>query len=178
MKNITGTLIWYYYICERECWLMAHQINPHQENSLLELGRLIHEESYAREKKEFGTTEIAETTEKSGFMTVGMKIDVIGKKDGKLVIGEVKKSDRFLKSATMQLSFYLYQLREISLEAKGELLIPKSKKRISVELTDERSKEIELAISEILNLIKESSPPTPVKIPFCKKCAYNEFCWV
>jgi len=35
MKNITGTLIWYYYICERECWLMAHQINPHQENALL-----------------------------------------------------------------------------------------------------------------------------------------------
>lgn len=26
--EVTGTLIWYYYICKREVWLMFHQIAP------------------------------------------------------------------------------------------------------------------------------------------------------
>jgi len=157
---------------------MAHQINPYQDSQFLELGRLIHEEAYAREKKEFGTTRIGETTEKSGFMTVGMKIDVIGKKDGKLVIGEVKKSDRFLKSATMQLSFYLYQLKQMGIESKGELLIPKSKKRISVELTDELESELEKTYESLKKIISSEQPPEPRKIGFCRNCAYREFCWV
>jgi CRISPR-associated exonuclease Cas4 len=33
--NITGTLVWYYAICPRECWLMAHQIDPEHEFDLL-----------------------------------------------------------------------------------------------------------------------------------------------
>ncbi|MCD6318594.1 Dna2/Cas4 domain-containing protein, partial [Candidatus Aerophobetes bacterium] len=28
MRRITGTLIWYYYICRREVWLMAHELHP------------------------------------------------------------------------------------------------------------------------------------------------------
>jgi CRISPR-associated exonuclease Cas4 len=143
---------------------MAHEINPHQENPFLELGRLIHEESYSREKKE--------------FETVGLKIDIIGKKDGKLLVGEVKKSDRFLKSATMQLSFYLYRLKQMGITAQGELLIPKAKTRIPVALKDENQKEIEFAISEISELIKKLNPPFPQKISFCKNCAYREFCWI
>jgi len=34
MQEITGTLIWYYYICPREVWLMAHELNPNQEDFL------------------------------------------------------------------------------------------------------------------------------------------------
>lgn len=69
---------------------MAHEINPEQDNPLIEIGRILHEDSYAREKK--------------GFETSGMKIDFIKKADGRMLIGEIKKSSRFLKSATMQLA--------------------------------------------------------------------------
>jgi CRISPR-associated exonuclease Cas4 len=51
MQKITGTLIWYYYICPREVWLMAHELNPNQEDSFLEIGRLLREDAYKREKK-------------------------------------------------------------------------------------------------------------------------------
>lgn len=68
MEQIPGTLVWYYHICPREVWLMAHEINPEQENPLIELGRLIHENSYSRERK--------------GFETVGLKIDLIKRADG------------------------------------------------------------------------------------------------
>jgi len=24
--RVTGTMVWYYYVCQREVWLMAHQL--------------------------------------------------------------------------------------------------------------------------------------------------------
>lgn len=142
---------------------MAHELNPYQDNTLMELGRLIHEESYSREKKE--------------FETAGMKIDIIGKKDGRLLVGEIKKSDRFLESATMQLSFYLFQLRKMGIEARGELLIPKSKKRIAVDLSEQLSKKIERITSEILDIIGKPYPPPVEKCQYCRNCAYREYCF-
>lgn len=49
--HITGTLIWYYFICHREVWLMARQINPDEDNPNVDLGRFIQEQTYPREKK-------------------------------------------------------------------------------------------------------------------------------
>lgn len=142
---------------------MAHEIDASQDNVFLELGRLVSEESYSREKKE---------------IDIGnMKIDLLKRDGKKLVIGEVKKSSRFLKSATMQLAFYLYRLKEQGVEAEGELLIPKEKKRIPVALGEETEEELEEAISEISQIISDEEPPEPAKINFCRKCAYQEFCW-
>lgn len=142
---------------------MAHELNPEQENPLLELGRLMHEESYSREKK--------------GFETKGMKIDLIKKENGKIIVGDIKKSDRFLKSATMQLAYYLWRLKAMGAEISGELLIPKSKKKITVNLTPEIATEIETAISDISQLIQKPSPPAVKKNRFCGRCAYKEFCY-
>lgn len=164
MKNITGTLIWYYFICPREVWLMAHELNPEQGNPYLEIGRLIHEHSYPREKK--------------GFETSGMKVDILRSEGKHILVGEVKKSSRYLKSATMQLAYYLYRLKEMGIEAKGELLIPKEKKRIKVELTPELELELEKAFTSIKGIISQDRPPEPVRIRFCNHCAYKEFCWV
>ncbi len=163
MDKITGTLIWYYYICQREVWLMAHEINPEQDNSFLELGRLLHEESYPREKK--------------GLETSGMKIDLIKKGKEGLIVGEIKKSSRFLQSAKMQLAFYLFKMKEAGIKASGELLIPKEKKRIKVELNEEVEKELQRSINNILNIITLNKPPPPQKINYCRNCAYREFCW-
>jgi len=164
MEIITGTLVWYYYICHREVWLMAHELNPETENSFLALGRLIHEESYPREKKEFAAA--------------GMKIDILRERGGQLVVGEVKKSSRSTKSATMQLTYYLWRLKQMRIEAKGELLIPKERKRIPVELTDKLRRELEEAVDDIQEIIALETPPSPARNRFCRNCAYREFCWV
>ncbi len=143
---------------------MAHEINPEKDNPLLEIGRLIHEDSYAREEK--------------GFETAGMKIDLIKKVDDKIMIGEIKKSSRFLKSARMQLAFYLWRLKEMGIETSGQLLIPKEKKKIKVELSESTEKELKQAFNEIEKIIFAEKPPEPKKISFCRNCAYREFCWV
>jgi len=142
---------------------MAHEITPEQDNTFLELGRLLHEESYPREKK--------------GFETMGLKLDIIKKGEKGLIVGEIKKSSRFLKSAKMQLVFYLYRLKIAGILASGELLIPKEKKRIKIELTPSLEMEITQAINKINEIISSPKPPFPQKIHFCRHCAYREFCW-
>ena len=97
-RKITGNLVNAYYICHRKLWLFAHEINPSTSNPYLEIGRLIGENSYEREKKE--------------ILMENIKIDLIKKESGNIVVAEVKKSSKGLKAAKMQLLFYLYKLRQ------------------------------------------------------------------
>lgn len=142
---------------------MAHELEPERDNTFLDLGRLLHEESYSREKKEFAAP--------------GMKIDLIKKCNDELVVGEIKKSSRFTDSAKMQLAYYIWRLKESGVEAKGELLIPKERKRIPVELTEEIEEGLMNAMADIQQIIAREKPPSPVRIAFCRNCAYAEFCW-
>jgi CRISPR-associated exonuclease Cas4 len=75
--HVSGTLVWYYYICPREVWLIGHQIAPDQDDANVSLGRFIQDYSYPRERKE---------------LAVGnSKMDVFKLESGELLIGEVKK---------------------------------------------------------------------------------------
>lgn len=142
---------------------MAHHVTPEQDNSYIDLGRFIQETTYSRNRKE---------------VQVGhLKFDLVRKRDGQIVIGEVKKSSSYEQSAIMQLALYLYELRELGIEAQGELLFPEEKKRINVTLTPELVKKVEEAKREILRIIYLDMPPKPVKVKYCRKCAYGDFCW-
>ena len=163
MSYINGTLIASYFICKRELWLMAHELIPDQDNSFLEIGRLIEENSYDREEKSYSIGDI--------------KIDLIRKGKEALVIGEIKKSSRSEMSGIMQLSYYLLMLEKAGLNVKGEILIPKERKKIQVELDDERRREINEAINNIDGIIQNPLPPPSRRIKYCTNCAYREFCW-
>ncbi len=161
LQNINGTLIWYYYICPREVWLIGHGIEADQESDFLLLGRHIHEIFYRRQKKEF-------------MIDNTIKIDIL---PSKKVIGEIKKSSKYLKSAKMQVAFYLYYLKQKGINIEGELLIPEERKKEKVKLTPNLEKELEEAIKEIKKILKMDRPPQQKKIPYCKNCAYKEMCW-
>lgn len=160
--HITGTLIWYYFICKREVWLMAHEVNPREDFERLELGRLLHEESYKRDDKE--------------IVIGNVRLDLIRESDGKILVGEVKKSSRFVRPEMMQLCFYLRQLRQLGVEASGQLLFPKERKKLSVELTTENESLLDAAIAEIQCITNMPCPPSYVAGKFCAHCAYFEFC--
>ena len=161
--NVNGTLIWYYFICKREVWLMAHNVVPDQDDPNIDLGRFIHDNSYSREKKELSLGNV--------------KIDIVRKKEGQLILGEVKKSSRYQESAKMQLAYYLLTLKRQGLEATGVLMFPKEKKRIEIELDDNLQQELERVERDILKICYEPYPNPPEKIKYCKNCGYNEFCW-
>lgn len=163
MIRITGTLIWYYYICKRETWLMAHQITSNQDNELLELGKLLSGESYSREKKEVRVGNVV--------------FDLLKSKKEDIVIGEIKKSSKFIESAKMQVSFYLKKLKDFGVDAKGELLFPKEKKKIVIELDEEIINTLKEAEKNIKKILIEEFPEKPKKIKFCNSCSYSEYCW-
>lgn len=161
--HVTGTLVWYYHICPREVWLMARNLVPDQDDANIDLGRFISENTYERDKKEISVGHI--------------KLDILRQDQGRLVVGEVKKSSKYQKSATMQLAFYLQELKEIGIDAEGELMFPKEKKKVRVKLTLELISEIERTKREILRIVYLEYPQPPKKISFCRNCAYSEFCW-
>ncbi|NLC68020.1 MAG: CRISPR-associated protein Cas4 [Clostridiaceae bacterium] len=162
-SKVTGTLIWYYCICKRETWLMARNISPDEDHELLDIGRFIHEHSYSRKEKEiqFGN----------------MKLDIIENANGTIIVEEIKKTSKFIESSKMQLLFYLYELEKNGITAEGLLLFPEERKRERVVLDKEKRSKLEAIIKDILRIIIMDKPPEPVKINYCKSCAYAEFCW-
>jgi len=161
-RMITGTLVWYFFICKREVWLMGREITPDEDLPLLDVGRAIHEIYYLRSKKE--------------IQLEGIRIDVL--KGAERVVCEVKTSSRFLQAAKFQLLYYLYRLEEMGLRMRGEIKVPREKKRISVLLNESSKRELLEALANIKKIVEVELPPEPKKIPYCKKCAYKEFCWV
>lgn len=120
--------MWYYCICKREVWLLSRGITADQSNENMDIGRFIHESAYSRDKKEIDF--------------YGMKFDIIKKENGQFVVGEIKKSSRYLESAKMQLLHYLNELEKHGINAEGVLLIPEEKKRYAVFLNEEEKKKV------------------------------------
>jgi len=142
---------------------MGHHIKPDEGNKNVEIGRTIHENSYLRNKKETSLP--------------GMRLDIISKEDGEVLVGEIKKSSRSLKASEMQLLYYLFRLDKDQVRVRGRLYFPKEKKNIDIDL-DQRSKdEIEKALEDIREIISRNVPPKAQAIPFCRNCAYRELCW-
>ncbi|MDI3525380.1 MAG: CRISPR-associated exonuclease Cas4, partial [Candidatus Atribacteria bacterium] len=135
MQRINGTMIASYYACKRELWYMAHQITPDQDNPFLDLGRLVEEESYQEEKKK--------------FLIGDVLIDIVRSEEGKLIVGEIKKSSRSKRSGIMQLYFYLWYLKERGVKARGEVLFPREKRKIPLVLNRAIEEELKRAMREI-----------------------------
>lgn len=161
--DVTGTHVWYYFICQREVWLIVHQIAADQEDENLDIGRFISENTYQRDKKE--------------IVIGNIKVDRVRKEGEELIIGEVKKSSTYKISARYQFLYYLQTLKKMGVVAKGELLFPEEKKKEKVVLTVEAEEKLNQAVAEIQKIARQPVPPLPKKINFCRKCAYREFCW-
>lgn len=163
MQAASGVLVWYYYTCHRQVWLMSREINPHQDDPLLEIGRFLQETSYPKERK--------------SIRLENMQIDLIKRKGRDVVVGEVKKSSRYLQSARMQLIFYLDFLRDYGIYATGELLFPRERKVIPVEMSELDIGELRRAKEGIEEILRLEYPPKAEYISFCCPCAYRGFCW-
>jgi CRISPR-associated exonuclease Cas4 len=142
---------------------MTRNIVADQDNPYIELGRFVNETTYQRDRKQIHLENVI--------------IDLTRVDDEKIVVGEIKKSSRAIEAARMQLCFYLYVLRDYGIEAEGELLFPKEKRKERVVLTDETIKELEEAIEDIKRIALQDIPPKAIKIPYCTNCGYREFCW-
>ena len=161
MKQITGTMYAYSYLCWRKLWFFAKDIVMEQENENVIIGKLIDQESYRREKKHIYLDDI-------------VCIDIV--KDN--VICEIKKSSSQREMAIQQLKYYLYLLNKKGIEVKGELLVPKENHKEMIVLNENDILEIDKQLERIKRICNEVTPPEIINNKICKKCAYFELCYI
>lgn len=161
--KIYGSLLQAYVICPRQAWLLSRNIRGNQYNEFLEIGRLISETTYKRDKKEifFGNN----------------KLDVIRDSDNCITVIEVKKSSKMIEASKIQLLNYMYLLSKKGYRVKGEIRVPREKRVVPVELGDAEKELIENIKKDVISLVYKKDAPSPKWIGACKSCSYNEFCW-
>ncbi|KPU26817.1 CRISPR-associated protein Cas4 [Caloranaerobacter sp. TR13] len=159
--KVQGVKVNYYYICKRKLWLYSKGITMEQNSDRVMIGKLIHENSYKRLKK------------KEVLIDDMLKIDILDND----YVREVKISSKMTKADKMQLIYYLYYLDSLGIKKKGLINYVKEKRQEEIELTDEYKREIEKALIDIKEISQKRKPPELVKLPYCTKCAYYEFCF-
>ena len=131
-------------------------------SELVELGKLIHEGSYKRERKEIQLGPI--------------KIDFIGK-DG--VVHEVKKTPSVEEAHIWQLKYYMYYLKQHGIEnIRGMINYPKLKKTMDIEFNTEDECRILEILAEIEKVIEQEEVPVAIERKICKKCSYYDLCYI
>ncbi|MDQ0215611.1 CRISPR-associated exonuclease Cas4 [Oikeobacillus pervagus] len=161
MKGEVGGLhIQYYSICKRKLWLYSRQISFETAHEKVIEGTLLHEGSYKRKKKEIMLGDHA-------------KIDVLDQQ----FVQETKLSSKMQKADELQLLYYLYLLKQRGIEKRGRIAYTKEKKVVEIELNEENEKKIRKVIAEVFKIIESEQTPKLVKLPYCRNCAYFDFCF-
>ncbi len=161
--NITGTAINYLYVCTRKLWLYQHHLDMEHTSESVALGQLLHEETYAREKR------------KEWSIDDRIQIDFVDKHG---VLHDVKSGPAMETAHIMQLCYYLYLLKQKGVaNRKGILNYPRQRRTTEVELTPEREHELENAIEKVNHIATLPTPPHADYMKICKACSYQELCW-
>jgi CRISPR-associated exonuclease Cas4 len=159
--KFTGTEVGYYFICRKKLWWFHHGIQMETESDRVKLGKLVHENSYERRKKE---------------ISIDGKIVLDWQADG--IVHEVKLTDRMEEAHEFQLLYYLYYLKQKGVEnLSGQIDYPKLRQTQTVELTAEKEAKLEQALAEIEKIVSQETPPEVEPMKICKSCSYAELCW-
>ncbi|WP_258712639.1 CRISPR-associated protein Cas4 [Stygiolobus caldivivus] len=136
---------------------MSRQIVPYQDDRRLEYGRAVHKVH----------------SDETFLIMEGMRVDSYNTETG--VVVEVKCSSKHLESARAQLRYYLYRLKEVGVKAVGVVRVPDEGVEERLEEVDE-GKVLE-DIKRVKAIVALERPPEKVRVKYCKRCAYREFCW-
>lgn len=161
LLKVQGVKINYYYICKRKLWLYTKGITMENNSDRVMSGKLVHENSYMRTKN------------KEVLVDDMIRLDILDSEH----VREVKISSKMKKADKMQVYYYLYYLRKLGIERKGLINYVKEKRQEEIELHDDMVEEIEATLVDINKINTLKTPPKLLKLPYCGKCAYYEFCF-
>lgn len=163
---LKGIQINYYIVCPTKLWLFSHFDTMEHSSDLVNLGKLLQENSFTKAKKDL-------------IIDQKIAIDFI-KKGNKLILHEIKKSNKIERAHVTQLLYYLFYLKHTKRieNLEGVINYPSQRKIIKVRLTTEKELELLNILQKIKELIKLPKPPNPEKKKYCRKCSYFELCWI
>jgi len=102
-------------------------------SELVDIGKIIHENSYNRKRKEIELE--------------GIKVDLIEAKRG--IIHEVKKSKSLEDAHLLQIKYYLYYFKQIGIEVEGIIDYPKLRRRERIVLSEEDILKLKTMLADI-----------------------------
>ena len=157
-----GTQVAYAVVCPRKLWLFSKGITMEHTSDRVALGKFLDEESFKREE---------------GFSDENVSIDFITSEEG-LIVHEVKSSKALEDAHIMQVKYYIYYLGNKGVQASHGLLhYPRLRRIERVGFSEEDAEELESVLSHIEEVLSLPNPPKVIDKPYCKKCAYYEFCY-
>jgi CRISPR-associated exonuclease Cas4 len=159
--RVTGVMMQYYVVCERELWFLEHDVEIDRGNAAIVRGTQVDETAYADERRHVS-------------IDGTIAIDVL--EDGRVM--EVKPSSSMTEPAKRQLQYYLWYLKHVvGVEKDGVLAHPTERNREPVPLDEDAEATVEDAIRGIYDVVTADEPPSAIEKPVCDGCAYHDFCW-
>lgn len=161
--NVTGIMIYYYFICQRKLWYFANQINMEQNSELVEIGKIIDETTYSKEKKQI----LIDNTINIDFVKNGA------------VLHEVKKTKSIEEAGIWQVKYYIYYLKNKGVQGiKAKIDYPLLRETKEIILEDEDKKILDNVVKNIQEIIRMDKPPQIINSKICNKCSYYDLCYV
>lgn len=161
--NITGIMIYYYFICQRRLWYFLNQINMEQNSELVKIGKVLDETTYTKEKKQI----LIDNT---------INIDFI--KNG-AVLHEVKKTKAIEEAGIWQIKYYMYYLEKKGIEnIKAKIDFPLLRQTKEIVLEAEDKEILENVIQNIEEIAQMDKSPKLIDSKICNKCSYFDLCYV
>ena len=161
--QITGIMIYYYFVCKRKLWYFINQINMEQNSQLVAMGKILDETSYKNEKK-------------SILIDNTINIDFI---KNKAKLHEVKKTKSIEEAGIWQIKYYMYYLEEKGVKnITAQVDYPLLKRKEQVFLDKEDREKLKKIIHEIERMYEKDNIPKKIDSKICKKCAYYDLCYI
>lgn len=161
--QITGIMIYYYFVCKRKLWYFLNQINMEQNSELVSIGKILDETTYRKEKKGI----LIDNTINVDFIENGA------------ILHEVKKTKSIESASVWQIKYYMYYLSEKGIEnIQAEINYPLLRKTAQIFLEENDRKILKTVTQEIEELQKSEKIPEKINSKICKNCAYFDLCYV
>ena len=136
------------------------------QNQFVEEGKLMSEVSYSRRSQKWRELSLP-----------GIKIDHFDPHTN--TVKEVKKSAKLEKAHIAQVQYYLYRVEEAGVkDPKGLLEYPKMRKVVDVPWNAELRMQVKMWLGDIVRIISAHTCPDVINKPYCRACAFRDFCYV
>lgn len=161
--QISGIMIYYYFVCKRKLWYYLNQINMEQNSELVSIGKILDETTYKDEKKGI----LIDNTINVDFIEKGA------------ILHEVKKTKAIEEAGIWQIKYYMYYLEEKGVKnVQAKIDYPLLRKTEQIFLEEKDKEILKNVIEEIEELNKSEKIPKKINSKICKNCAYFDLCYV
>lgn len=162
-SHITATALTYLKICRRKLWLHAHGIRLENAHVNVQIGKHIQNTTFDRKEKDIPLGDIG-------------VIDWAEFKHG--ILHETKKGKTPAAADELQVKFYMSWMRNHGIAIQGARIhYPKQKRTTEIPWDDAFHDEVETDLTEARHSLDQPQPPPVIKLPYCKSCAFCEFCF-